>query len=124
MSNLETLHTTDDWQYREFGTQPERVSLGFDRRDEALAATTAVLGPLATMLARTDSEPFRPMFEAHPQPTAQEVATTVEFLPAYEIEAPDWRNGAREHIAGAAIMFASERADLADARRQDFELAA
>lgn len=115
------LHT--DFEQNLFVNQAGERFLGVDERDEALIATTAFIGPLATMFAMQE-RPFAPMEVARPVATAQEVAQTVEFLPTIEAVTADWRAGARGHVAGAAIMFASERTDFAEYRSDDYALAA
>jgi hypothetical protein len=121
MSRVDTL-PTESWQHELSGQPPERA-LGFDERDEALIATTAFIGPIATMFARNEGR-FEPMAAARPLATAEDVSHTVEFIPTVEAEPADWRLGAREHVAGAAIMFASERPDMTHYSPEDLELAA
>jgi hypothetical protein len=98
--------------------------LGINERDEALVATTAFIGPIATMFAMHE-RPFSPMETARPVATAAEVAQTVEFLPDIEAQAAEWRAGAERDMSTAAIMFAWERADIDPAvGRSGYELAA
>lgn len=121
MSSLEQLHPNYEWQGET--TAVERLELlDFDGEVERLAAAAVMLGPVATMFT-FERPPQAPVF-AESLATAADVAHSVEFVPPVEAEYPEWRNIAETHVAGAAIMFASQRPDMAEYNPENLALAA
>jgi hypothetical protein len=119
MSSPDTLQS-DFEQNLTFGRPPERL-LDFDAEVEQLAIGAALIGPFATMFT-FERSPQMPVPES--RATATDLASSVEFVPSYEAEAPAWRNVAERDTGAAAIMFAWERPDLTEYRAEDLALAA